>query len=93
MIKIKPCINAYNWVGMFSIWKRWLEKVGKNNVTIALNVSYTKKMHLAYVFQHNSNREKLVILLMIPDREKYEGKSKGWEQWHYLAVKKDYQHF
>ena len=46
-------------------------------------------MYLAYVFKRNSNCEKLVILLMIPDREKYEGKSIGWEQWHYLAVKKN----
>ena len=36
-----------------------------------------KQMYLAYVFKRNSNCEKLVILLMIPDREKYEGKSIG----------------
>ena len=32
----------------------------------------------AYVLKHNSNREKQVILLMIPNGEK----------WHYLAIKK-----
>ena len=29
-----------------------------------------KNVYLAYVLKHNPNREKLVILLMIPDREK-----------------------
>ena len=58
---------------MFFIWERWLEKIEKNNVTIALNVSYAKKenVYLAYVLKHNPNCEKLVILLMIPDREKW----------------------
>ena len=32
-----------------------------------------KKMYRAYNFKRNSNHEKLVLLLMIPDREKYEG--------------------
>ena len=52
----------------------------KNNLTIALNVLYSKKedVYPAYVSKHNSNREKQVILLMIPNEEK----------WHYLAVKK-----
>ena len=55
-------------------------KFEKNNVAIALNVLYTKneKMYPAYVSKHNLNREKQVILLMIPNEEK----------WHYLAVKK-----
>ena len=44
----------------------------RNNVTIALNVLYAKKekMYPAYVSKHNSNHEKQVILLMIPNREK-----------------------
>ena len=60
-------------------------KFEKNNVTIALNVLYAKKekIYLAYVSKHNSNREKQVILLMILNGEK----------WHYLAVKKNYQHY
>ena len=37
-----------------------------------------KKIYPAYVSKHNSNCEKQVILLMIPNRE----------EWHYLAVKK-----
>ena len=37
-----------------------------------------EKIYPAYVSKHNSNSEKQVILLMIPDRE----------EWHYLAVKK-----
>ena len=36
------------------------------------------KEYPAYVSKHNSNREKQVILFMIPNGEK----------WHYLAVKK-----
>ena len=37
-----------------------------------------KKTYPAYVPKHNSNREKQIILLMIPNVE----------GWHYLAVKK-----
>ena len=52
----------------------------KNNLTIALNVSYAKKekIYPAYVSKHNSDREKQVVLLMILNEEK----------WYYLAVKK-----
>ena len=41
----------------------------KNNGTIALNVWYTKqeKIYPAYVSKTNSNREKQVIPLMIPN--------------------------
>ena len=68
---IKPFINKYNWEGI---------NFEKNNVTTALNVLYTKKekIYLAYVSKHNPNGEKQVILLMIPNGEK----------WHYLSVKK-----
>ena len=60
-------------------------------------------MYLSYVSENNSNREKQVILLIIPNGEarersetlarrvKCEGrkaKSKGQQRWHYLAVKK-----
>ena len=57
-------------------WK----KIELNNVTIALNVLYAKKekIHPAYVSKRNSNCEKQVILLMIPNGE----------AWHYLAVMK-----
>ena len=41
----------------------------KNNVTIALKALCARKENIypAYVSKHNSNREKEVILLMIPD--------------------------
>ena len=57
------------------------KKFEKNNVTIALNISYAKKekIYPAYISKHNSNREKQVILLMISNRE---------ERKHFLAVKK-----
>ena len=45
-----------------------------------------EKIYPAYVSKNNSNREKRVILLMIPNGEKREAKCKG--RWHYLAVKK-----
>ena len=43
----------------------------KNNVTIALKALCAKKENIypAYVSKHNSNREKEVILLMIPDEK------------------------
>ena len=50
-------------------------KIKKNELKIALNVLYTKKekIYPAYVSKHNSNREKQVILLTIPNGE----------GWHY----------
>ena len=56
----------------FSIRKRWLEKIEKNNVTIVLNVSYAKKekIYCVYVSKCNSNCEKQGILLLISKREK-----------------------
>ena len=51
----------------------------KNPTQISVNVLYAKKgkIYLAYVSKHNSNCEKQVILLIIPDGER----------WLYLAVK------
>ena len=78
--KIKPFINKYNWEAInypseIDDWK----KIEKNNVKIALNVLYAKKkIYPSYVSKHNSNCEKQVILLLIPNRE----------GWYYLAVKK-----
>ena len=56
----------------------------KNNSAIALNVLYAKKenIHLVYVSEQNSKRDKKIILLMISNRER----------WHYFAVKK-YLHY
>ena len=44
----------------FSIRKKWLKKIEKNNLTIALNVLYAKieKLYPAYVSKNNSNHEK-----------------------------------
>ena len=54
----------------------------KNNPTIPLNILYTKEKERcpAYISQNNSNCEKQIIQLMIPNEEK--------EGWHYLAVEK-----
>ena len=53
----------------------------KNNPKITLNTMYTKKKILPdYMSNHNSNRERTIILLMIRNKEK--------ERWHYLVVKK-----
>ena len=79
--KIKPFINKYNWerINFLSQKNDW-RKLEKNSVTVALNVLYAKKekIYPAYVSGHNSDRKKQVILLMIPNVEK----------WHYLALKK-----
>ena len=45
-----------------------------------------EKIYHTYVSKHNPNREKQVILLMIPNGEKRKAKSKG--RWHCLAVNK-----
>ena len=73
-------------------WK----KLEKNNVTIPLNVLYSKKENIkpAYISKHKSNHQKQVILLLMisngePHKAKYEGcevKFEGQRQWHYLAV-------
>ena len=64
--KIKFFINKYKWEGK----KFPLEKVDwkifeKNNVTIALNILYTKneKIYPTYFSKHNSNLETQVIFL------------------------------
>ena len=55
-----------------------------NHVAIALNILYPEKEEIyhAYVSKRNSNSEKKVICLMIPNGER----------WYYLAVK-NYQHY
>ena len=78
--KIKPFINRYNWeVIKFPSEKDNQKKFERNNVTIALNISYVKKekIYPAYASKNNSNHEKQVILLMIPNREKCKAKSEG----------------
>ena len=82
-----------NYPSKINDWKTF----EKNNPTICLNIFYTKvkKICPAYI---NSNCEKQITLLMIPNEEKEgrEAKSKGHVakskgiilQWHYFAVKK-----
>ena len=70
--EIKPFINQYNSEGISfpSETDDW-EKIEKNNVTIALNVLYAKKVYISCLcFKHNSNRETEVILSMISNGEK-----------------------
>ena len=103
--KIDPFINKYKWEGInFPSKKDDQKKFEKNNATIAFNILYAKKekIYPAYLSKHNSNCEKQVVLLMIPNREKREAKSQGREakfkrcdakpkelrRWHYFAVEK-----
>ena len=84
-----PFMDKYNCKGInFPSEKDDWKKIEKNNITIALNVLYAKKekIYPAYVSKHNSNREKQVILLRIPNGEKRKARSE--RRWHYLAVKK-----
>ena len=76
--KHKPFINKFNrekinYPSKIDDWK----KVEKNNPTIAPK---EQKILPAYISNHNPTREKTIILLMIPNKEK--------EGCHYLAVKK-----
>ena len=80
---IKPFINKYNWKGINYPSKIDDQKTfKKNNPTIALNIFYSKEKKICpvYISKINSNCEKQIMLLMIPNKEK--------EGWHYLAVKK-----
>ena len=54
----------------------------KKDPKISLNILYTKEKEICpgYISNINSNCEKQIILLMIPNEDE-----KGW---HYLAVKK-----
>ena len=79
---IKPFINKYNWKernypSKLDDWKTF----EKNNPTTAFNILYIKEKEIcpAYISHINSNCEKQIILLMIPNEEK-EGSG-------YLAVK------
>ena len=57
MTKIKHFTNKYNWEKLnFPSEKNDWKKIEKNNITIALNVLYVKKIYPAYVSKHNSNR-------------------------------------
>ena len=75
---IKPFISEYNWdkINYPSKIDDW-RTFEKNNPTIALNILYIKEKEtcLANISNHNSTREKQIILLMIPNEEK--------EGWHW----------
>ena len=84
---IKAFINKYNQKGINYLsklddWKTFK----KNNQAIAFNILYIKEKEIcpACISKTNSNFEKQIILLMIPNEEK--------EGWYYLAVKK-YLHY
>ena len=81
---IKPFINKYNWdeINYPSKIEDW-KTLEKSNPTIALNILYTKEKQTypAYISKINSNCEKQVVLLIVPNKEK-EG------LWRYLVVKK-----
>ena len=73
---IKPFINKYNWEktdypSKIDGWK----KFEKNNLTIVLNILYTKEKKIlpAYISNQNSTREKTITLLMIPNKEEKGG--------------------
>ena len=73
-------INKYNWNGInypskIDDWKTFV----KNNPTIAPNILYTKGKEIcpAYTWKINSNCEKQIILLMIPN-ENFTKIRKGW---------------
>ena len=71
--KIKPFINKYKWEGtIFPSEKDDWKTFDKNNVKIDLNVLYVRKekIYPAYVSKYNSNCEKQVTLLKIPNGEK-----------------------
>ena len=73
VLNIKPFINKYyqkgiNYLTKLDDWKRF----EKNNLTIALNILYIKEKAIlpAYTSKQNSSREKPIILLMVPNKEK-----------------------
>ena len=77
--KIKPFINKYNWKGInYPSGKDDWKKFENNYSKIALNVLYVIKMNIypTYISKHHLNHEKQIILLMIPNRER----------WDYLAL-------
>ena len=81
MAQIKPLINKYKHEGInFPSEKDDWKIFEKSNLAVPLNVLYDKKekMFPAYVPRHNLNRERQVILVIIPNGE----------EWYYLAVKK-----
>ena len=85
----KPLINKYYWKGIiYPSGKDDWKKFEKNNPTIVLNVLFVNEMDICPVFilKCNSDCEKQIILLMIPNGEesnyhavknRYEGQRKN----------------
>ena len=71
--KSEQLTNKYNWKGINYLSKKdgW-KTFGKNSPTIALNILYIKEKEIcpAFISKINSNCEKKIILLMIPNKEK-----------------------
>ena len=72
---IKLFINKYKWKGInyppkIDDWKT----IEKNNPTTDINILYIKQKEIcpAYIQKINSNYEKQIILLMIPNKENYQ---------------------
>ena len=83
--KTNPFINEYNWKRInLPSEETIIKKFAKNNVTIALEFFYAKKEKLypVSISKCNSHRERQVIILMVSNGEKIEGKSDG--QWYYV---------
>ena len=80
---LKPFINKYKWKGInYPSEKNDWKAFEKNNLIIIRNILYIKEKEIcpSCISKINSNCEKQIILLMIPNEEK--------ESFHYLAVKK-----
>ena len=76
----KLIINNYNWKGINCPSKIDDQKMfEKNNPTIALNILFIKEKEIcpAYISKIDSNCEKQIILLMIPNEEKEECEAKS----------------
>ena len=70
--KIKPFINKYTWKGVnYPSGKDDWKKFEKNYPTVALLVLDVKDVNIypAYNLKHNSNHEKQIIFVMIPNGE------------------------
>ena len=56
---------------------KYLRKKKKHEIEKVCKKYKKEKIYPAYVSEHNSNREKQVILWSIPNREKQEANSEG----------------
>ena len=78
---MKPHIDKYNWKDInFPAGIKDLEKFGRNNKDIALNIVSaslnTKKLNLICKSKYNRKRKNLVVLLMIIDKDQEDTEEK-----------------